>query len=345
MYKKILLIELAGVGDAVLSSPAIRNLKRNYPDSYICFLAFTGLAELMQKSPYLDRVFVFRKGLKGIFDNIFVLNELRKLHIDAAINLYQHYTLKGAISMDLLLKFIRPKKTLGRNTDGKGFFYNIKIKDAINTKKHDVEYKLDLVKALNCDIKDKGLEVWFDDSDTKKVKEFLKKNSVLNSDFLVGINPGAHRPTHRWNWERFAEVAEILAKRYNGKIIITGAEGDRWLAKRISLKMSSKPIDSSGKLSLTQLIALIKRCNLFITNDTGSMHIANALKTPLVAIMGPGVMKTAPYQGENCIILRKDVECSPCYKFRCRDMRCLKAITPDEIILAVEALLRKNVKS
>ena len=344
MNKKILLIELAGIGDAVMSSPAIRNLKKSYPGSSIYLLAFAGPAELMRKSPYLDRVFVFHNGLKRSFNNIFVLSELRRLHIDVAINLKQHYTLKGAIKMALLLKFIRPKKTLGRNTDGKGFFYDIKIKDAINTKKHDVEYKLDLVKALNCDIEDKKLEVWFDDSDTKKVKELLEEKSVLNSDFLIGINPGARRPAHRWNWKNFAKVAEVLAKRYRAKIIITGAKYERWLAERISRKMSAQAIDASGKLSLTQLIALIKRCNLYITNDTAPMHIANALKTPLVAIMGPGTMKTGPYQKDNCIVLKKDVECSPCYKFKCKDMKCLKIITTDEVIQASEILLKDNAK-
>lgn len=340
MDKRILLIELAGIGDTLLSSPAIRNLRRNYPDSSIYFLTFAESAELIQKSPYLDRVFVFHKGLKSFFNNILVLNELRGLHIDAAINLYQHLSLKGVINMALLLKFIRPKKTLGRNTDGKGFFYDIKIEDKIDTKKHDVEYKLDLIQALGCDIEDKRLEVWFDDFDTKRVKEFLEESSILNSDFLIGINPGARRPTRRWNWENFAKVVEVLAKSYGAKIIITGTKDESWLAKKISLKMSTQPIDASSKLSLTQLIALIKRCNLYVSNDTAPMHIANALKIPLVAIIGPGTMKTAPYQKDNCIFLKKDVECSPCYKFRCKDMKCLKVITVDEVIEACKKLLK-----
>lgn len=343
MDKKILLIELAGIGDTVLSSPAIRNLRRSYPDSFIYLLTFAGPAELIQKSPYLDRIFVFHKGLKGFFNNILVLNELRGLHIDVAINLYQHYTFRGIINMVLLLKFIRPKKSLGRNTDGKGFFYDIKIEDKIDTERHDVEYKLDLIQALGCDIKERELEVWFDDSDTKKVKEFFEENSILNSDFLIGINPGGHRPAHRWNWENFAKVAEVLAKRYRAKIVITGAKDENWLAKRIS-QVSTQLIDASDRLSLTQLIALIRRCNLYISNDTAPMHIANALKTPLVAIMGPGVMKTSPYQKNNCIILRKDVECSPCYKFRCDDMKCLKTITTGEVIQASESLLKDYVK-
>jgi len=345
MDKKILLIELAGIGDVVLSSPTIKNLRKSYTDFLIYFLTFTQPAEVIQKSPYLDKIIVFHRGFKGIFKNIQVLKELRGLRIDVAINLYQHYTLKGAINMALLLKFISPKKSFGRNTDGKGFFYDIKIADTINTKRHDVEYKLDLIQALSCDIKDKKLEAWFDEFDKKGVEEFLGENSVLDSDILIGINPGAHRPAHRWHWKNFAEVAEMLAKRYKAKIVITGTYNERRLAENIIRKTSVKPIDATGKMSITQLVVLIRRCNLYISNDTAPMHIANALGTPLVAIMGPGGMKTAPYQKDNCIILKKDVECSPCYKFKCEDMICLKAITAEEVIQASESLLKDYVKN
>jgi heptosyltransferase-2 len=339
MGKKILLIELAGIGDVVLSSPVIKNLRSRDADSSIYFLAYSGPAEILKKSPYLDRIFIFHKVLKGTLSNIYVIKKLRNLEIDIAVNLYQHYTLGGAINMESLLKSIRPKRTLGRNTDGKGFFYDIKIEDTIITTRHDVEYKLDLIRALDCNIDDKKLEVWVDDSDMVKVKEFLQRHSISDSDLLIGINPGSHRPAHRWDWENFAKTAGELAKIYKAKIIITGTKAELGLARKISLKMSVKPVVSAGLLTLGQLVALIRRCNLYISNDTGPMHIANALGTPLIAIIGPGTMKTAPYQKDNCIILKKDVECSPCYKFRCKDTKCLNMITVDEALGACKKLL------
>jgi phosphatidylinositol alpha-1,6-mannosyltransferase len=337
--KKILLVELAGIGDTVLSSIAIKNLARRYHNSIVYFLTFPRPAQLVSKSSYLSRTFVFYKGIRGFLKNILVLNELRGLNIDVAVNLYQHYTLRGVINFFLILKFIRPKEIIGRNTDGKGFFYDIKIDDSINTTRHDVEYKLDLIEALGCDIKDKELEVWFDDSDTQAVRKFLEKKSISDDDILIGLHPGARIPTHRWNWENFAYVADELANRYKAKVIITGFEAERELVKKIGIKMSHQPIVALS-FSLTQLAALIKRCNLYISNDTAPMHIANALKTHLVAIMGPGSMKTAPYQEENCIILKKDTECAPCTKFRCRSMKCLNNITTDMVIEASEKLLK-----
>ncbi len=344
MDKKILLIGLAGIGDTVLSSVAIRNLRQNYPDSFICILALPAPAQLLEKSPYLDKVFVLRQGVSGLFHNILVLSQLRRLHFDIVVNLKQHYSRFGMASMLVLLKTIGAGKSLGRDTDGKGFFYDTKITDTINTQRRDPEYMLDLMRELGCDIADKHLEVWFDDSDIIRVGELLENNRVKPTDILVGINPHAARPTRRWHWSRFAKVAQELATRYGVKIVITGTKDATHLARKIASKLSVKPLDFTGKLSLTELGVLIKRCNLFISGDTAPMHIANALKTPLVAIMGPGVMKTAPYQEDNCIILRKEVDCFPCYKFRCRHMRCLKIIIPEDVVKASGSLLKGYVK-
>lgn len=343
MDKRILLIELAGIGDTILSTPAIRNLSKSFPNSFIYLLTFAQSAQLLRKFPYLNRIFTFNKGLKRILNNISVLNELRGLHIDAAVNLYQHHSLKGVVKMALLFKFIRPQKTIGRNTDGKGFFYDIKIEDTLHSQRNDVEYKLDLVEAAGGEIKDRRLEVWFDDLDAKEVKELLQANSILDSDCLIGINPGGHKPAHRWDWKNFAQVCRDLAKSYQAKIIITGTEDERALAKRIIDILPNRAIDTCGKLSLTQLAALIKRCNLYISNDTAPMHIANALSTPLIAIMGPGSMKTAPYQNARCVLLKRDLPCSPCFKSRCKNVQCLEAITISDVIQAADLLLKANV--
>ena len=341
---KILLIGLAGIGDAVLSSAAIRNLRQNHPDSFISILTFPAPGQILQKSPYLDKVFILHKGLRGVLSGLLLFKQLRNLHFDVVVNLKQHHTRRGMVNMILLLKAIAAKKSLGRNTDGKGFFYDMKIEDTINTQRRDTEYMLDLMHKLDCQINDKQLEVWFDDNDLARVRQLLEKNGVLQKDILVGINPEARRPSHRWDWKNFAEVAEELSARYKMRVVITGTKQAAGLAKKISGRMSVKPLDLCGKLSLTQLIPLIRRCNVYISGDTAPMHIANALKTPLAAIMGPGIMKTAPYQEENCIILRKQVDCWPCYKFRCKHMKCLKIITPNEVIAAASSLLKDYVK-
>lgn len=330
---KILLVELAGIGDAILSTPLIRNLRGCFPGAYIGLLTFPAPAELMKKCPYLDDIFVFYQGAK-FPANFFLLNKLRRLRIDMLINAYQLYTKSGAAKMALLFGIIKPGKKVGRNTDNKGFFYDVKVADSLSSERHDVEYKLDLLGVLGCAVKDKYLELWPDDSQAQAVRGFLQENYISDSALLIGINPGGSRPSRRWDWKNFAAAADALAARYNAKIIITGNKYDRRFARSISREMSHQPIDASGRFSLAGLAALLKRCRLFITNDTAPMHIANALNVPLIAIMGPGTLRTAPYQRENCVTLRKAADCSPCYKFSCADMRCLKGITPDMVIEA-----------
>lgn len=340
MEDKILFIELAGIGDAILSGPAIRNLRRCFPAASIAVLTFPETAQLLEKCPYLDRLFVLRRGVAGFSDSISTLIELRKMNFDKAINLYRLYSISGAFKMRLLLSLIKPKIKIGRNTDDRGSFFDIKIDDFSVSQQHDAQVKLDLIEALGCRIEDKHLEVWFDDSDTQAIRSFLEKNSISDSDLLIGINPGSRRPSRRWREERYAAVADELVKKYKAKIIITGSQAEHGLIEKIICKMFHPPIDTCGRLSLTHLAALINKCRLFISNDTAPMHIANALKVPLVAIMGPGTMRTAPYQKENCVILKKDSFCAPCYKFRCPDKKCLDAISVDEVIEACGRLLK-----
>lgn len=340
MGDNILFIELAGIGDAVLSVPAIRNLRRCFPAASIVVLAYPETAQLLKKCPYLDRLFVLRHGRTGLLENMTTLIKLKKMNFDKAINLYRLYSTAGAIKMRLLLNFIKPKIKIGRNTDGKGPFFDIKINDSSASQRHDAQVKLDLIEALGCRIEDKHLEVWFDDSDTQFIRDFLEKNSVSDSDILIGINPGSRRPSRRWRQERYAATADELVKKYKAKIIMTGSQAEHGLIEKIIRKMSHRPIDTCGRLSLTQTAALINKCRLYISNDTAPMHIANALKVPLVAIMGPGTMRTAPYQKENCIILKKESSCAPCYKFSCWEQKCLDAISVDEVIEACGRLLK-----
>lgn len=337
---KILLIELAGIGDTVLSTPLIRNLRFYFPDAYIGYLTFSASEQLMCKSNYLDKIFILRRNGAGIFENFSVLMQLRQFKFDLVVNLYQLYTKIGAWKMAMLFNFLKPEKSIGRDTDNKGFFYNIKVKDSMALQKHDVESKLDLLRVLGYEAKDYQLEVCCDELDIQAVREFLKGESVSDSDILIGLHPGANRPSRRWDIDKFALAADQLIKIYNAKIIITGGPNERKLAASLKSKMSGCSIDVSGRFSLPQIVALFKRLNLFITNDTAPMHIANALGTPLISIMSCGGLKTVPYQKENFIALMKDVDCAPCYKYTCRHRKCHNLITPGMVINASNQLLK-----
>lgn len=345
MIRKILIIELAGIGDLIMAFPAIKALRRRYPDAYIAALTLARSEGLLSSCPYIDESFVFYENLfspRSIWRNLRAAVCMRRKDFDIAINLYYLYSIKGALKMMFLLRLIKAKKTLGRNTNGKGLFYDIKVEDSMPLRKHKVESIMDVAKALDCKESNYMQEVWISEEDEKYIQEFLNQSAISKEQFIIGINPGGNRPSRRWPIENFAQVADALAEKYNAKIVVTGNLGEMKLAARLSNMMKIKPVITTGKLSLIQLSAFIKRCNLYITNDSGPMHIANALEKPLIAIMGPGVLESGPYNRKNCIVVKKEVECSPCYKFYCKSLVCLKGIMPSEVVDAANKLLSRQ---
>lgn len=340
-YKKILLIDLAGIGDMIMSSVPIINLREHYKRAQISILTYPNPAKAVFKCPLLNQVHVLSNNFFSGIRNLSVLTSLRKENFDLAINLHQHYSLTGALKMRILLFLINAKKTAGRNTDGKAQFYDIKILDTIYADKHNVDYKLELLQAVGCPIKEKRLRIWFDEVDVKEANKFLKENSISETDLIIGINPGAARISHRWPWQRFKETAEHLINNHEAKIIITGSREDSLLAQRIKQEKENV-IVATGKLSMTGLFALMQSMHLFITNDTGPMHIANALGLATVAIMGTKVMKSSPYQKENCQIVKADIDCKICYKQNCRSLDCMQSIKTDQVITAASKLLKED---
>ncbi len=344
--QKILVIKLAGIGDIILATPALRALRRKFPQAYIALLTTPRAAEIIKGSPYLDELFFLSSTSKNLGGVINLIRSLRRKRFDVAINLYNLFTLRGAFKVALLMYLIGVRYRVGRDTDSRGFFYTIKVPDERFSERHEVEYNLDVVQALGADIKDKKLEIPISDKDREYVQEFLKQNGIGEDDLVVGLNPGAFRPSRRWGKESFARVGDELVKRYQAKIIITGGPEEIELAQKIADMIKIELIIATGEVTIKQLVSLIERCNLFISNDTGAMHMAAAMKTPLVALFGPGLLaRYGPYGDRNrYVVVKKDVECSPCYKFKCRKHLCMKLITVEDVLQAAEELLRRFPK-
>jgi heptosyltransferase-2 len=172
------------------------------------------------------------------------------------------------------------------------------------------------------------------DDDTKNyISDYLIKQGIKNKDCVVAIHPGAKRPSRRWPISRFIEISRWINK--DNKVLITGGTDEVDLAQQIS---SATPgvISTSGALTLMQMAALLERCDLFVTNDTGIMHMAFALKAPTIALFGPGdVKRWIPPETERIKFIHHPLDCSPCYRWDCEDLSCMKAITVAEVKEAV----------
>jgi ADP-heptose:LPS heptosyltransferase len=200
---------------------------------------------------------------------------------------------------------------------------------------HRIDYYLHILEKAGLRIEDRHLDFYFSDEDARLVDEFLHKNGVKKHDFLIALNPGGNWLPKRWPKESWAFFADKLIADLQAKVIITGSASDRTLGDQIKSLMKEKPIIACGLLNIKQLGALCKRLDVFVTADTGPMHIANAVGTKqIIALFGPTSPDiTGPFPVKNVIILRKDIGCAiPCYQVHCKNNRCMKAITPEDVL-------------
>jgi ADP-heptose:LPS heptosyltransferase len=177
-------------------------------------------------------------------------------------------------------------------------------------------------------------------------RELFKEEGITGQDRLLAIHPGASCPSKIWPQERFAEVADKLAEEHGFKVLVVAGPKDIGIAHNVIKLMKHPVIDLAGKTSLSQLASVLKRCRLFISNDSGPVHIASAIGTPVVAIFGRSQKGLSPKRwgpsGEKDRILHQSVGCIECLAHNCRkEFACLKAVTPEAVIDAAGSILRE----
>ena len=207
-----------------------------------------------------------------------------------------------------------------------------------------LEHQFRVLKRIGVDAFDKRLELWTRPAEEEAVRRFLDSQWVSSSQLLVGINPGSSPrwPTKQWPVENFAKLCDELAKR-NVRVVITGSAEDAPLAEELLRLTRNKPVNAVGRTSITELIALIRRCQAFISSDSAPMHIASGVDVPLVAIFGPTDPKRHLVAPSRHQVFWKEVHCSPCYLRSCPvGLICMKKISVQEIVDAVLRFLRDS---
>ncbi len=328
--KRILIFNVNWLGDVLFSTAAIRNIRRNFPDSFIACIIPARCYQILKGNPHLDEVIIFdeKERHRNILAQLNFVKLLKAKRFDAVFLLHRSF------SRALICRLAGIPKRLGYYTKKRGFLLTKKINPPKRDSLHRIDYYLNLIEKAGLKVEDRYLEFFFSDEDLSFVEDFLRKSGMKN-DFTVAINPGGNWVPKRWPREYWAQLADRLIEEFNAEVIITGSLSDVSLAAEIKNSMKRRPILACGILNLKQLGALCKRVDLFITADTGPMHIANAVGTKkIIALFGPtSPAITAPYPLKDVIILQKDAGCkTPCYQVHCQDNRCMKAITPDDIL-------------
>ncbi len=318
------------VGDTVLSYPTVQQLKTFFPKSHLAVLVPSYLVDLWKTFPYVDEIIPFQKkgGIGSIWEDLNLSQSLKERNFDLAVILPRSF--RSAFHIYLARIPIR----IGYRGEWRSPFLTHGIgrtKEIVHA--HRVYYYLKLIEFLG---KREGFpspKIFLREEDRKWADQTLRDLGVLGGKPLIGMNPGAtYGMAKCWYPDRFGELGRGLSEKWQARILLFGKGEERPIVREILRHLGAKGIDLTGRTGLLQLAALLERCALLVTNDTGTMHVAAAVGTPVVALFGSTPPLTTGPWGEGHVVVGKDVPCSPCWKRICpTDHQCMERITVNEV--------------
>ena len=360
MTKKILIINPFGIGDVIFSTPLIEILKKSFPGCFIGYICNRRVSELIASNPFLDKIFVYEKDeyrdiwnhskIKGIRKILDFLKEIKHEKFDLSIDLSLSY------KHSLFMKLIGIKERVGLNYKNRGRFLTRKVDIDGFDNKHVAEYYLDVLRLLEIDLSQYKIasRIYASAKSSAFGDKFLAENKISESDLLIGIAPGcgeswghdAYR--RRWDQKNFADLANALIDKWKAKIVLLGNLKEADICKDVLSLAKSRLINYCGKTSIEDLIGILGKCRLLITNEGGLLHMAAGLGVKTVSLFGPVDERSyGPCfaEGVHIVVSRKDLPCRPCYKkFKyndCDKKLCLEMITVDEVLRAAEEVLKR----
>ena len=321
---KILIHSPNWVGDAVLCLSSIAYLKEKMPQTHITVSAKDWVKEIFLNHPAVDEI-------------ISLDRDIRKSNFDVGI------LFTNSFSSAFLFFLAGLKKRIGYKTD----LRSLLLTDGIPLPKnldelHQRDYYFEIVKKLVPGSefpKDPSLHLT--SKETEKADNILESLGIGKDTKIVGICPGAsYGPAKMWQIKKFKSLAEKITKDKNAKVLIFGSKKEEELGEIIRRNRKKDIVNLCGKTTIRELMALIKKCNFFITNDTGPMHVAAALNVPVIAIFGPtNTRRTSPLGPS--IMIKKEVSCLPCKHRICplKNHECMEKISVEEVFEIVEKWL------
>lgn len=369
------------IGDAVMTMPALRALRKVYPESHISLLVKPSVAPIFENDPNIDRIILYEDHFNGVIGKFRLAQRLRKMCFSKAV-LFQN-----AFDAALITFLAGIPERIGYDRDGRGSLLTKQVLFNDDDRKlHHIDYYLNIIfqlrtpnnelRTMNSDSNPPlppfikggmgGFVPWIYLSLDERVSARDKLSQLRRP--ILGINPGAtYGSAKRWFPERFAEVANWFVKDTGGSVVLFGGHSEVAIAEEIckysnKLRVTSYERESkeyseqnsslvtrhsllnlAGKTNLRELIALTSECDVFVSNDSGPMHIAYAVKTPLVAIFGSTSPELTGPVGNGNMVIKSDIECSPCFERACKNrnnnMGCMYNVTSEDVFFAVNKIL------
>lgn len=323
---RILVIDLLYLGDLLFATPLIRNLRKNHPQARIDMIVNANFFAIIEDNPYLDNVYAYDKD-SGLVDSWQFARKLRANSYDLGLNIH------GNWRTAMILRLIKPDYSIGFGGKGRGIWLDQEL--ILPKGKHMVDIYLYFLQEVGIEqIDDEGQEIGINEEAKEEMQKFLQQNGVDKEDRLIGLNTGGSWPTKRWTEAGFVELADCLQKEYGAKVIFFGGPGDVERVEAIVSEMETEPIIAAGKTTLKELAALAYYCDLFISGDTGPVHVAASVGTPTIAIFGPSdETKYQPY-GKRNQVAKTDLDCRPCGEHQCplEHHNCMEMIRVKDIL-------------
>jgi len=330
--RRILIVNVNWLGDTLFVTPFIRAVRENHPESYIAILTHPRCLEILEENPYIDEVIVYeeKKEFVHLLGKFSIISKLKSKRFDTA------FILRRSLSRTMLLFLSKIPQRIGYDNKRSGFLLTKKI--PLSSKDlHRVEHFLDLARSVGIQPKDIRYEFFVSKKDKDERDTILRRKGIKDKEEFIVINPGGNWPLKRWPVGNFARLGDEIFSRFNTKVVLSGAEKDIPLCKEIFSLMRQSPILLCGETNLKTLAAVFEKAKWVISNDSGPMHIAVGVKTPVIALFGPTSPQiTGPYGEGLYKVLQKDVDCNvPCYNLSCRDNKCMQAITVKDVLEAM----------
>jgi len=339
---RILIRAANWVGDAVMSTPMIHSLRGNFPHAQIYILAKPWVAPVFENSPDIDRILIYEsagkhKGVSGILR---LAKNLRAYDFDMA------FLIQNAFEAALISFFAGIPIRIGYNTDGRTFLLTHAVTMSREIKKrHQIAYYLGILEGIGLHRFGTEMHLKISVPDRKQAGEILSTYGIRAEQGIIGINPGAaYGSAKRWPKDRYAQLCARLRQfRKDMPILVFGGPGEEKLGQEICHMAGEGCVSIAGLTSLREAMSLMERCRLFITNDSGLMHVAAALHVPQIAIFGPTDHSTTSPADSASRMVRVPTLCSPCLKQECPlgHHQCMKAVSADMVFREAENMLKQ----
>ena len=364
--KRVLVVRLDKVGDVVLTTPLLRELRRNLVDAWITLVVNPQVYNLVELCPYVDEVLTYDWKVDGrcvylqrhwralwlawccLWRRRFDLAILPRWDVDNYHGTFILYFSGAPWRVGYSENINSQKKRLNSGFDS---LLTHPLQDS--TIKHDVEHNLDVIRFLGGRVQDDRLELWLGKEDEAFADETLGDHGVKPGDLLIAFCPGAGEPKRRWPVSRYTELGLWLQRKYRACLVIIGGPGEEVLGWELLQELGSSPIiNIVGRTTLRQTVAFLKRCSLYIGNDTGPMHMAAAVGVPIVELSCHPV-SGAPYSvnsplrfrpwRDNHIVIQPERPLPPCEDECIADQpHCILSITVEQVKEAVAEQLKST---